>query len=312
MAQTLLELLQSRTIVDCDTMDVEVPKTLGKYVDCTSNQAIAYFELQKPEHAEMIKNSIGLAQKLHETSYLDIPAKELAVELAMIYLQLAIAPHISGNIHIQTNPYHSYGSAKMISDSHRIIALVQHIDPNFDTSRLCLKIPSTWQGLQACKVLQSEGVKTLATTLFTMEQAALAAEVGCLYIAPYVNELRVHFDAGFKDENKAQKLCVDAQRYYEKYGYQTQVLPASLTSTDEIMALAGVHHITIAPSLLVELKQKSVDGLSVKSLFDGENEEVWGKGEEKVWGGDESGWRMAFTRSKGGDGEGERKLVQVS
>lgn len=311
MGQTLLELLQSRTIVDCDTMDVEVPKNLGKYVDCTSNQAIAYFELQKTEHKDTIRKSIALAHKFHETSYSDIPVKELAVEIAMIHLQLAIAPHITGNIHIQTNPYHSYDTLRTIEDSKRIINLVHQISSDFDITRLCLKIPSTWQGLQACKTLQSEGIQTLATTLFTMEQASLAAEVGCLYIAPYVNELRVHFDAGFRDENKKQKLCVDAQRYFEKYGYQTQVLPASLTSTDEIMALAGVHHITIAPSLLVELQRKSTEGLNVKSLFDTRDEEVWRAGEKMVWGMDEGRWRIDFTRSCAGDGEGERKLVQA-
>lgn len=62
---------------------------------------------------------------------------------------------------------------------------------------MCIKIPSTWEGLQACRILQSTGTTTLATTLFVIEQAALAGEVGCHYIAPYVNELRVHFDAGY-------------------------------------------------------------------------------------------------------------------
>jgi transaldolase len=70
------------------------------------------------------------------------------------------------------------------------------MDSDFDVSRLCIKIPSTWEGLQACRTLEAEGISTLATTLFTIEQAALAGEVGCHYIAPYVNELRVHFDRG--------------------------------------------------------------------------------------------------------------------
>lgn len=59
---------------------------------------------------------------------------------------------------------------------------------------MCIKIPSTWEGLQACRKLEAIGVTTLATTLFTLEQVAVAGEVKCHYIAPYVNELRVHFD----------------------------------------------------------------------------------------------------------------------
>ena len=61
-------------------------------------------------------------------------------------------------------------------------------------SRLSIKVPSTWEGLQGCRRLNTIGIETLATTLFTMEQAALAAEVGCAYISPFVHELKVHFD----------------------------------------------------------------------------------------------------------------------
>jgi transaldolase len=48
----------------------------------------------------------------------------------------------------------------------------------------------------ACRALEMASVRTLATTLFTMSQAVLAAEVGCTYIAPYVNQLKVHFEPG--------------------------------------------------------------------------------------------------------------------
>ena len=77
-----------------------------------------------------------------------------------------------------------------------IVKIFGHLSPEFDTKRVCIKIPSTWEGLQACRVLQSSGITTLATTLFTFEQFALASEVGCHYIAPYVNELKVHFVPG--------------------------------------------------------------------------------------------------------------------
>ena len=67
--------------------------------------------------------------------------------------------------------------------------------PKEDPKRVCIKIPASWEGCQACRVLEAEGIATLATTMFCMEQAALAADANCTYIAPYINELRVHFDA---------------------------------------------------------------------------------------------------------------------
>lgn len=70
------------------------------------------------------------------------------------------------------------------------------LDPSFNPKRVCIKIPSTFEGLSACQTLETEGIATLATTLFTIEQARMAAQSGCHYIAPYVNELKVHFEPG--------------------------------------------------------------------------------------------------------------------
>ncbi|KUJ23345.1 transaldolase [Mollisia scopiformis] len=304
-AQNLLQLLQSRTIVDCDTMDVEVPKTLGRFVDCTSNQAIAYFELQKPIHASTIESSLSMARSL-ASKFPDISATELAVEIAMVNLQLAISHHVSGLVHVQTNPYYSYDTPKTVENARRIVHIFKFLDSAFDTKRVCIKIPSTWEGMQACRILEETEISTLATTLFNIEQASLAAEVRCRYIAPYVNELKVHFEAGFVDHNKAQRLCLQAQRLYEENGLKTQVLPASLTLTDEIMVLAGVHHITIAPGLLKELAAAPASSLSVTSLFD----EATTKALPFVsYKDSEAAYRIAFTRS--GNGEGERKLGQA-
>ena len=78
-----------------------------------------------------------------------------------------------------------------------IIDIFKALAPDFDTKRVCIKIPSTWEGLQACRSVEMKGIATLATTIFCMEQAALAAEAQCTYIAPYVNELKVHFEEGY-------------------------------------------------------------------------------------------------------------------
>lgn len=60
--------------------------------------------------------------------------------------------------------------------------------------RVCLKIPSTGAGIAACAELEASGIRTLATILFSVDQAIAAAQAKCLYIAPYWNELSVHFE----------------------------------------------------------------------------------------------------------------------
>ncbi|OCK86097.1 transaldolase [Lepidopterella palustris CBS 459.81] len=306
---TLLELLRSRTLVDCDTLNASVAARYGPFIDCTSNQAIACFELQQDIHQNLLETAAHLAIGASQYHH-GIPLPALAVEIAMILLQLQVAPNLTGNIHIQTNPFDSYSTARTVADAERIVSLLAYIDGKFDPSRVCVKIPSTWEGLQACGILQKKGIKTLATTLFTIEQAALAGELGCTYIAPYVNELKVHFDQSYHDPSPNLALCVQAQRYYERHGFKTQVLPASLTSIKECMALAGANHITIAPALLDELAQTAVDERTVEnypSLFD--NEASLAVPDELKLAADETAFRMAFTRRN--NGKEEMKLIQA-
>ncbi|KAJ5317716.1 hypothetical protein PENANT_c004G01485 [Penicillium antarcticum] len=263
--QTGLDYMRSRTVVDCDTMDEEVAKTLGPFQDCTSNQAIAFGELSKPIRAEVISTSLADAKALH-AKYSSITIEELAVEVAMVRMAAGMAQHIRGRVHVQTNPYYSYSSEKTVINALRLVQLFQHVHPGFDVDRISIKIPSTWEGMMACRTLELAGVCTLATTLFSMAQAVLAAEVGCTYIAPYVNELKVQVNTGLVDQAKLLPLCAAIQKHYKAINASTKVLPASLTSVEEIYFLAGVNHLTIAPHLLSQLNQPYTG--NVNSLFD--------------------------------------------
>ena len=81
---TLLDLLRSRSYVDCDTLDVSVAESLGPFVDCTSNQAIAYFELLEHRHKDLLKKSALVAKNL-TSKYGDVSLEDLAVEIS-VYL----------------------------------------------------------------------------------------------------------------------------------------------------------------------------------------------------------------------------------
>lgn len=135
----------------------------------------------------------------------------------MVRVSLTIAPLISHTIFIMVNPKLVYSIDKVFAFANRMLCnpgchsprkkemtdcshaagidrLCRRLEPSFDPSKLCIKVPATWEGLQACRKLKSVGIRTLATTLFTMEQAILAAEVGCDWISPFVHELRANFD----------------------------------------------------------------------------------------------------------------------
>lgn len=114
----------------------------------------------------------------------------------MILLATQMLSHLKGNMLVQVNPFFAYSTEKICNHAKRLRKMADEAEPKLDVTRMCFKIPSTWEGLQACKKLKGEGVKVLGTTLFTIEQAAVAADSGCDYISPYVNELRVHREPG--------------------------------------------------------------------------------------------------------------------
>ncbi|KAK7983325.1 hypothetical protein PG989_010727 [Apiospora arundinis] len=327
--QTLLDVLRSHSKVDCDTFDHEVARDLGPFVDCTSNQAIAYGELARldangsPLHAELISSAVSYAQS-HHAQHKGVALAEFAVEVMMVKLALRIVPYLTGYSHIQTNPVYSYNKDKTIENAKLDADKPLFLAGIYDAKRVCIKIPATWEGMQACRELEKQGIATLATTMFCLEQAALASHAGCSYIAPYINELRVHFDEtepdgadvdmrlphSYVDQNKAFGFCGAAQRYYEKTGSRTQVLPASLTSIQEVMMLAGAHHITVSPPLLKKLSETPANP------WEGDTGSVFQKqtgddafADYSAIVEDESAWRLAFTRSANGQSEG--KIIQA-
>ena len=85
-ASNLLDLLRTKTVVDCDTLDAEIGEQLGPFHDCTSNQAIAYKEFQKSKHEDLLKEAVTSAKNLCKTDFERATPAELAVEISVCFL----------------------------------------------------------------------------------------------------------------------------------------------------------------------------------------------------------------------------------
>ncbi|KAI0434456.1 transaldolase [Xylaria sp. FL1042] len=307
-SQTLLDLLRTLSLVDCDTLDVEVAKELGPFVDCTSNQAIAHNELAKTDaegkliNHQLIVESIAYA-KSRRDEFADVDVKEVAVEAMTVKLAHRIAPYRTGYSHVQTNPKYSLDKEKTLANARRFVAISKDLDPSFDVKKLCIKIPATWEGVQACKELENQGIAALATAINSIPQAILASHVECTYTGIYINELRVHFDESYVDENKGFQVGSLSQKFYKEHGQRTQIIAASLISIHEVMMLAGAAHITVSPPLLYELSKMSADTWEgdVGSVFKDESSEAPSVDEACVE--DERSWRLAFSKDQGGKSE---------
>lgn len=113
---------------------------------------------------------------------------------------------------------------------------------------VCVKLPLTLDGLKACKTLSSEGVPTNVTLCFSPNQALLAAKVGATYISPFIGRLDdITLDG--------MELIQDIREIYDNYGYETEVLAASIRSVNHVKecALVGADVITAPPAVIKNL-----------------------------------------------------------
>ncbi|KGO74140.1 Aldolase-type TIM barrel [Penicillium italicum] len=304
----LLQYLRSKTQVDVDSFDVDVSTVVPGCVDATSNQAEIYWEMIKPRHDDRVKEFLAFSTKV-KSEFPTVRLEELAFEVMAIRLAFLIIPNITGAVHVMANPCYSYHKEKIVETGQRLQKVCKLLDPTFDTNRLVMKVAATWEGLQACRELALCGIKTLATTVFTMEQAVLAGEAGCVSMSPFVHEAKAHFDEKYSDGIPLLRLCFQAQQFYKKRSMNTKVKACATLSVDEILQLAGVDALTIMPEDLQKLQKgtgcKSL--IETQSLF-GDNSFPDGS-DYTSYLDDESTYRLDFSRS--GQGTGQYKLMQV-
>ncbi|KAJ5383144.1 Aldolase-type TIM barrel [Penicillium concentricum] len=304
----LLQYLRSKTQVDVDSFDVDVSTEVPGCVDATSNQAEIYCEMIKPRHESLVKEVLAFSAKV-KSGFPTLRLEELAFEVMAIRLAFFIIPNITGAVHVMANPCYSYHKERIVETGKRLHKICNLLDPTFDTNRLVMKVVATWEGLQACRELKLCGIKTLATAVFTMEQAVLAGEAGCVSISPFVHELKVFFDEKYSDEIPLLSLCVQAQQFYKKQSMSTTVKACATISLDELLQLAGVDALTIMTDDLHNLQK----GTGCKrltesqSLFD--DNSVTDSSNYPSYLDDESTYRLGYSRS--GQGAGQYKLMQV-
>lgn len=124
----------------------------------------------------------------------------------------------------------------MIAEGRKLAEIAENI---------CIKVPLTWDGLKACKVLSSEGHKLNVTLCFSANQALLAAKAGATYISPFIGRLDdINIDG--------MEIIADIRQIYDNYGFDTQILAASIRSANHMKdaALIGADVATAPPNVI--------------------------------------------------------------
>ncbi|MCK5041758.1 MAG: fructose-6-phosphate aldolase [Sphingomonadales bacterium] len=116
------------------------------------------------------------------------------------------------------------------------------------SKNITIKVPMTAEGLKTCKALTDEGIMVNVTLCFSANQALLAAKAGATFISPFVGRLDDIGDDGMD-------LIEDIRIIYDNYGFDTQILVASIRTVEHVKrsALIGADVATVPPKIIHEL-----------------------------------------------------------
>ena len=99
--------------------------------------------------------------------------------------------------------------------------------------QIVVKLPMIADGVKACKYFSDKGVKTNVTLVFSSGQALLAAKAGATYVSPFIGRLDDISTDGLT-------LIEEIRMIYDNYGYQTQILAASVRHTMHVINCAKI------------------------------------------------------------------------
>ena len=145
-------------------------------------------------------------------------------------------------------------SDKMLEEGRYLASLAKNVT---------IKVPLTINGLKTCKALRAQGTQVNVTLCFSATQALLAAKAGASFISPFVGRLD---DIG----EKGMDLIEDIVVIYENYGFETEVLVASVRSKQHVIdaAIIGAHVATLPPKVIYELYEHPLTDKGLKAFLD--------------------------------------------
>ena len=145
-------------------------------------------------------------------------------------------------------------SDKMLEEGQYLASLAKNVT---------IKVPLTINGLKTCKALRAQGTQVNVTLCFSATQALLAAKAGASFISPFVGRLD---DIG----EKGMDLIEDIVVIYENYGFETEVLVASVRSKQHVIdaAIIGAHVTTLPPKVIYELYEHPLTDKGLKAFLD--------------------------------------------
>lgn len=253
--ETQLDALRRYTTVVADTGDIEAIRQY-RPTDATTNPTLILKAVQKDEYSYLLNQIIT-----------DHPAADVTEKTNRLLVAFGreILDIIPGRVSTEVDARLSFDVNGSIDRAHDLIALYEQ--SGIPRERVLIKLASTWEGIQAARQLQSEGINCNMTLLFSLPQAVACAQAQVQLISPFVGRIYDWYkkSAGAKWDEAASAGPHDpgvrsVQRiydYYKAYDIPTEIMGASFRNIGQIRALAGCDLLTISPELLDALSQST-------------------------------------------------------
>jgi transaldolase len=251
-----LDQLKKFTTVVADTGDFESIREFEPQ-DATTNPTLIYKAVQHPEYKPLLEKAVAE----NKNSSLSGPAlHRKIIDDLLIAFGSEILKIVPGRVSTEVDARLSFDVEATVEKARYLIGLYKKA--GIDRERILIKIASTWEGAQAARICQQEGINCNLTLLFSLPQAIACAEAGVRLISPFVGRIYDYYKATTgKEYSGTDDPGVQSVRsvytYYKKFGYQTQVMGASFRNIGQITELAGCDLLTISPDLLDLLKKSN-------------------------------------------------------
>ncbi len=250
-----LSQLKQLTTVVADTGDFE---RMAEYQpqDATTNPSLILKAAQQANYQALV-NQV-------KTAHPGMKPVDL-IDCILVAFGLEILKIVPGRVSTEVDARLSFDTQATIQKARHLISLYE--SHGIDRKRVLIKLAGTWEGIQAAKTLEAEGIHCNITLLFSLIQAAACGAVNAKLISPFVGRItdwhKAKLGNNWSDANNggANDPGVTSVKrifhYYKHFNIVTEIMGASFRNTTQILELAGCDLLTISPELLGELQQSS-------------------------------------------------------
>ena len=254
-----LESLKKFSSVVADTGDID---SIQKFSpdDCTTNPSLIFKAVQSNKYKKLFDEVLANS-KSRKFNQLNDQVDYIADQLAIAF-GIELTKIVPGYVSTEVDSDLSFNTEATVEKAKQIINSYEQ--SGVPRNRILIKIAGTWEGIQAVKKLEAEGISCNCTLIFSLTQAVACAEAGAFLISPFVGRILDWFKANSSKDYDATndpgvKSVEKIYNYFKKYNYNTIVMAASFRNKEEIINLAGCDKLTISPSLLEELNKSEGD-----------------------------------------------------